>query len=205
MRAFDFVNASSLQEAADAARSEAGRGQGDRRRHRRLRHDQGRDPPSYPEVLVDLKTVPGLDYIAGDGDGALAIGSLTTLARPRDRSADPRDASRPLAEAAHAVASPQLRNMGTIAGNLCQEPRCWYYRAPDDYFDCIAQGRRQLQRPHRREPLPLHLRSATIARQAVHRACPAAVDIPVYMEKLRTGDVAGAARHPPGEATPCRP
>ena len=38
------------------------------------------------------------------------------------------------------MASPQLRNMGTVGGNLCQEPRCWYYRYPGDYFDCIRKG-----------------------------------------------------------------
>ena len=42
-----------------------------------------------------------------------------------------------LAEAASEVASPQLRNQGTIGGNLCQKPRCWYYRG---HFDCLRKG-----------------------------------------------------------------
>jgi xanthine dehydrogenase YagS FAD-binding subunit len=42
-----------------------------------------------------------------------------------------------LAQAASVVASPQLRNQGTLAGNLCQKPRCWYYRG---HFDCLRKG-----------------------------------------------------------------
>jgi len=79
-----------------------------------------------PEVVIDLRTIPGLAYIKKDKD-ALAIGALTTLA---DIASDPMIAGeyRVLHEAANAAASPQLRNMGTVGGNLCQRPRCWYYR-----------------------------------------------------------------------------
>ena len=40
------------------------------------------------------------------------------------------------------MASPQIRNVATIAGNLCQEPRCWYYRNPENTFDCLRKGGR---------------------------------------------------------------
>jgi xanthine dehydrogenase YagS FAD-binding subunit len=79
-----------------------------------------------PEVVIDLGAIPGLAYIKKDKD-AVAIGALTALA---DIASDPMIASeyRVLYEAANAAASPQLRNMGTVGGNLCQRPRCWYYR-----------------------------------------------------------------------------
>ena len=79
-----------------------------------------------PDVVVDLKAVPGLAFIRRDADG-LAIGACTSLS---DLATDPEVARdyRGLHEAAAVVASPQLRNMGTVGGNLCQRPRCWYYR-----------------------------------------------------------------------------
>jgi xanthine dehydrogenase YagS FAD-binding subunit len=81
---------------------------------------------AVPDVVIDLKAVPGLAYIRKEADG-IAIGCCTTVA---DLAEDPLIAQdyRGLHEAALVVASPQLRNMGTIGGNLCQRPRCWYYR-----------------------------------------------------------------------------
>lgn len=88
-----------------------------------------------PERLVDLKGLPGLDRIAASGDG-LVIGTLVTLA---DLAGDPvvRERYTAIAEAAHAAASPQLRNAGTVGGNLCQDSRCWYFRGD---FPCIRKG-----------------------------------------------------------------
>lgn len=81
----------------------------------------------YPAALIDLKRIPGLSGIAVGGDGALTIGALTTLA---EVAASPVVAAGwpALAAAARAVATPQIRAMGTVGGNLCQEVRCWYYR-----------------------------------------------------------------------------
>jgi xanthine dehydrogenase YagS FAD-binding subunit len=82
--------------------------------------------PIYPETLVNIKTIPGLRYIKENAEG-LKIGALTTLA---DIAESPiiRERYGVLANAAESVASPQIRNMGTIGGNLCQDVRCWYYR-----------------------------------------------------------------------------
>jgi xanthine dehydrogenase YagS FAD-binding subunit len=84
--------------------------------------------PDYPEALINLKTVHGLDYIKEDAKG-LKIGALVTLA---DIAKTPviKESYKVLADAARAVAAPQIRNMATISGNLCQEVRCWYYRYP---------------------------------------------------------------------------
>jgi len=70
----------------------------------------------YPEILINIKTIPGLDYIKEDNDG-LKIGALTRLADIVD-SPVVREAYPILADAAWSVATPQIRNMGTLGGNL---------------------------------------------------------------------------------------
>jgi len=89
-----------------------------------------------PDVVVDLKAIPGLAYIKKEKD-AISIGALTTVAELADQPLIRQD-YRVLHEAAKVVASPQLRNMGTVGGNLCQRPRCWYYR--DAHVLCNKKG-----------------------------------------------------------------
>jgi len=86
-----------------------------------------------------LVSLNGLTELRGVGelpDGGLRIGALTTLA---EVASHPLIGARyhALAAAATAAASPQLRNQGTIGGNLCQRPRCWYYRGD---FQCARKG-----------------------------------------------------------------
>ena len=94
--------------------------------------------PAHPEVVVNLKSIPGLDYIKEEGD-LLKIGALTRL---EDIAKSPiiRARYQALAEAAHRTASPHIREMGTIGGNICQLNRCWYFRNPDNRFYCIRKG-----------------------------------------------------------------
>jgi xanthine dehydrogenase YagS FAD-binding subunit len=94
--------------------------------------------PTYPEALVNLKTITGLDFIKEEG-GILKIGALTRLEDiARDGAVKANYTA--LAEAAHRAASPHLREMGTIGGNLCQDIRCWYYRNPNNRFPCLRKG-----------------------------------------------------------------
>ena len=88
------------------------------------------------DTLVSLSSIGELRGIRQTRDGGLRIGALTSIA---EVAASEQVAARygALVEAAAAVASPQLRNQGTIAGNLCQKPRCWYYRG---HFDCLRKG-----------------------------------------------------------------
>jgi xanthine dehydrogenase YagS FAD-binding subunit len=81
-----------------------------------------------PEAVVDLKTIPNLSYIKKENDG-VRIGALTTVAELAEDPLIKQDYPG-LHEAAISVATPQLRNVGTVGGNLCQRPRCWYYRDP---------------------------------------------------------------------------
>ena len=79
-----------------------------------------------PRVMVNIKTIPDLSYLTEDAEG-LKIGALTSI-KDIETSAAVKAKYSLLAEAAHSVASPHVREMATIAGNLCQDVRCWYYR-----------------------------------------------------------------------------
>ena len=95
-----------------------------------------------PEVVVDLKYIPDLSYIKKEKDG-VRIGVLTSIAELAENPMIKND-YQGLYEAANVVATPQLRNLGTVGGNLCQRPRCWYYRDPQllcqkkGGFECYA-------------------------------------------------------------------
>jgi xanthine dehydrogenase YagS FAD-binding subunit len=79
-----------------------------------------------PKILVNIKNIPHLDYISETSD-ILEIGALT-LIRDIGRSSLISSQYPLLSQAAQSVGSPQIRNMATMGGNLCQEVRCWYYR-----------------------------------------------------------------------------
>jgi xanthine dehydrogenase YagS FAD-binding subunit len=79
-----------------------------------------------PKRVVNIKEIKQLSGLASTGTG-LRIGALTTLAEVAGNSTV-KDKYPALAEALHEAASPQIRNMATLGGNLCQRPRCWYFR-----------------------------------------------------------------------------
>jgi xanthine dehydrogenase YagS FAD-binding subunit len=88
------------------------------------------------DTMVSLSAIQELDGVRSAADGSIRIGALTSIA---DIAADASIGRRyeALAQAAAVVASPQLRNQGTLGGNLCQKPRCWYYRSD---LDCLRKG-----------------------------------------------------------------
>jgi xanthine dehydrogenase YagS FAD-binding subunit len=86
-----------------------------------------KDRIKRPKVVVDLGGVSELRGIK-DAGGGLEIGAMTTLTEIV-RNPMVRERFGLLAEAAELVASPQIRNQGTMGGNLSQDARCWYYRA----------------------------------------------------------------------------
>jgi xanthine dehydrogenase YagS FAD-binding subunit len=85
-----------------------------------------KDYVSTPKRVVNIKNLPGLHAI-GRENGGVRIGALVTLDRIIDAS-DIRQNYPALAQSVAEAASPQIRNMATIGGNLCQRPRCWYFR-----------------------------------------------------------------------------
>ncbi|MEE8193280.1 MAG: xanthine dehydrogenase family protein subunit M [Gemmatimonadales bacterium] len=95
-----------------------------------------RDGVFEAQKVVSLSALQELRGIRQASDGGLRIGALTTVAAVASNLlVQERYAA--LAQAAAEVASPQLRNQGTIGGNLCQKPRCWYYRGE---FHCLRKG-----------------------------------------------------------------
>ncbi|MCX7717405.1 MAG: FAD binding domain-containing protein [Candidatus Sumerlaeaceae bacterium] len=90
-----------------------------------------------PKRLVNIKKCDALRFIRTDDDGALRLGALVTLAEIA-ASDTVRTAHPALAQAAGLAATPQVRNMATLGGNLCQRPRCWYLRSED--FPCLRKG-----------------------------------------------------------------
>jgi xanthine dehydrogenase YagS FAD-binding subunit len=94
--------------------------------------------PNYPGRIVNLKTIADLDYIKEDGD-LIKIGPLTKLdAIANDEMLISRYSC--LATAASRVSATLQRHMGTIGGNICQMHRCWYFRVPENRFDCLRKG-----------------------------------------------------------------
>ena len=89
-----------------------------------------------PDRLVSLQGIDDLRGVRIYDEGAL-IGAMTTIGDVGAHS-EIRAQYAALAEACDSVATPQIRNVGTIGGNLCQRPRCWYYRSP--LFDCLKKG-----------------------------------------------------------------
>jgi xanthine dehydrogenase YagS FAD-binding subunit len=90
-----------------------------------------------PRTLVNLKAVPGLEGIRSAADGTLRVGALTTLTALADHDRV-RGEYPVIAQAALSVGSPEIRNIGTVGGNLCQRPRCWYYRSA--LHRCLKKG-----------------------------------------------------------------
>ena len=150
----------------------------------------------YPEVLVDIKRIAGLDYVrdgdTGSAGGGLKIGALTKL---EDLATDQLVRSKypALADAAHRTASPHIREMGTVAGNICQNNRCWYYWAQDNRFECLRKGGRACYALTGDARYHSIFGAARVAQTACSQACPNSIDIPTYLGKIREADTAGAA------------
>jgi len=133
MRAFDYVSASDLQTAIALLRephTEAIAGGTDLLGELKARLRS-------PKRLVNIKTLSELHEIGYSPQMGLRIGALVTLAQIEQHPAI-RERFSLLAQAASSAATPQLRNMGTVGGNLCQKPRCWYYR--HKLFHCWLKG-----------------------------------------------------------------
>ena len=95
-----------------------------------------KDRVATPQYLINLKTIPGLNYIKEERSG-FRIGALTTLTEIEE-SKIVQEKLLFLSQAAGEAASPQLRNAGTIGGNICQRPFCWYFRSAN--FTCLRKG-----------------------------------------------------------------
>jgi xanthine dehydrogenase YagS FAD-binding subunit len=98
--------------------------------------DLMKDGITRPSRLVNIRPISGLDQIRED-DKSLRIGPLVTLTQIEEHPVI-QNKYPALAEAAARIATPQIRNMATVGGNLVQRPRCWYFRSED--FHCRKKG-----------------------------------------------------------------
>jgi NADPH-dependent glutamate synthase beta subunit-like oxidoreductase/CO/xanthine dehydrogenase FAD-binding subunit len=148
--------------------------------------------PDYPEAIVNIKSIAGLDYIRED-KGALHMGALTKLEDIAKNSLI-NERYPVLAEASCKTASPHIREMGTLAGNICQSNRCWYYWVPDNRFNCLRKGGTNCYALTGDARYHSIFGSTRVSRTPCSVECPANVDIPSYVNQIREGNLVEAAR-----------
>jgi NADPH-dependent glutamate synthase beta subunit-like oxidoreductase/CO/xanthine dehydrogenase FAD-binding subunit len=149
----------------------------------------------YPETVINIKTIPNLDYIKEDARG-LKVGALTKL---EDIASSPiiREKYKILAEAAEAVATPHIRTMGTLGGNLCQDVRCWYYRYPNQIggrIECYLKGGKECYALTRENQYHSIFGGLRFVEPPCQSACPGHVIISTYLSQIREGNLLEAAR-----------
>jgi xanthine dehydrogenase YagS FAD-binding subunit len=143
MKRFEHHNACSVEEAVQLLSDYAGKAKvnaGGTDLLGALRDDIFSD---YPEAVINIKTIDGLDYIRNDEKG-LTIGALARLTDILESPAV-HEEYKLLAEAVYSVGTPHIRNMATIGGNLAQDVRCWFYRYPHQIggpMVCLRRGGR---------------------------------------------------------------
>jgi len=124
MQAFEYANPATLQDALGLLGSKWG--EADVLAGGTDQLSLMKEYLATPKRLVNVKNIKELGGIQNSKTG-LRIGATVTFEELVD-NAEVRKLLPALAEAAHGVSSPQIRNMGTVGGDLCQRPRCWYYR-----------------------------------------------------------------------------
>jgi xanthine dehydrogenase YagS FAD-binding subunit len=132
MKNFAYVKAGSLGEAIQALSTK------DARLHAGGTDLLGclRDEVMQVEKVVNISSLKELKGISARADGGLKIGALTVLADVAANSSVAEKCA-VLAQAAASVGTPQIRQQGTIGGNLCQRPRCWFFRSD---LQCLKKG-----------------------------------------------------------------
>lgn len=138
MRGFDYKNTETVQEAASWLSRYEGRAVILAGGTDLLGKLKGDILPRYPEALINIKRIGELDFIREDREG-LKIGAATRLHDIASHSGIKENYTA-LSLAAEKTASPNIRQMATIGGNICQDIRCWYYRNPQNRFPCLRKG-----------------------------------------------------------------
>ncbi len=150
--------------------------------------------PQYPEAVIDIKTIEGLDYIKEEKRG-VRIGALTKLADLAG-SAVLKEHYGLLTEAVRSVASPHIRNVATIGGNLAQDVRCWYYRYPRQIggpIVCLRKGGKNCNALGGDNRYHSIFGAAPMAQYPCSGHCPVETPIRSYLEHVKAGDFERAA------------
>ena len=149
----------------------------------------------YPEKLVSLKGISELEGIHV-GDGKITVKAMTRLSEITENREINRLAPA-LSEAARSVATPLVRNIGTIGGNVCQDVRCWFYRYPHEIggrLDCARKGGEQCFGILGDNRYHSVFGGMSTGKTPCSAECPAGTDIPAYMAQIRKGNWEEAAR-----------
>ena len=148
MKRFEWLDARTVAEASDAgsvtvAKAMRDRGAGPATDAVILKAggvdllDLMKEELLVPRRVVNMRTLPELAHVREEADGSVRIGAMVTLAQLGEHTAL-QARYRALAQAAANSASPQIRNMATVGGNLLQRPRCWYFRSL--HHRCARKG-----------------------------------------------------------------
>lgn len=187
MRKFEFVNAPSYEEAADllskapAKKADVMAGGTDllnSYKHALL--------SEHPDQVINLKSIPDSAGIEVE-EQEITVKAMTRLTDVEHSELVPTA----LSQAAKSVATPLIRNLGTIGGNICQDVRCWYYRYPHEAggrMNCARKGGDTcyaIQGDNRYHSVFGGMKTG--ATPCTHN-CPAGTDIASYMEEIRKGD-----------------
>jgi NADPH-dependent glutamate synthase beta subunit-like oxidoreductase len=195
MRSFKHINARTADEASALLRKYKGKAMLNAGGTDLLSILKGEYLTDYPDAVINIKTIPGLDYIKEEGS-VLKIGALTKLS---DIAKSPllKSSTKALVEAVRSVATPQVRNTATIGGNLCQDVRCWYYRYPDHIggrIVCLRKGGQicnALTGDNRYHSI---FGAAGVTVHPCSSNCPAHTNIPSFLSRVGKGNLTEAAR-----------
>lgn len=147
-----------------------------------------------PEVIVNLKKIPELHKLEEKEDG-LHIGATVTLKELSD-NAFVKEKWLAISEAAYSIATPNIRNTATVAGNICQDVRCWYYRYPNHIggrINCARKSGNLCSAMMGENRYHSIFGGMKVTKTPCAGRCPSGTDIPGYMEELRKGNWAEAA------------
>jgi NADPH-dependent glutamate synthase beta subunit-like oxidoreductase/CO/xanthine dehydrogenase FAD-binding subunit len=195
MRSFKHIHARTADEASALLRKYKGKAMVNAGGTDLLSILKGEYLTDYPVAVINIKTIPGLDYIKEE-NGVLKIGALTKLS-DITRSPLLRTSCNALVEAARSVATPQIRNAATIGGNLCQDVRCWYYRYPDHVggrIVCLRKGGQicnALTGDNRYHSI---FGAAGVTVHPCSSNCPTHTNIPSFLSRVAKGNLTEAAR-----------
>lgn len=188
MKHFDRVNVTSFEEASVLLKEAGGKADALAGGSDLLGIYKDELLETYPEKLVNLKLIPGFGRIE-ENDTAVVIGAGAKLSSVAENE-NVKNALPALAEAAYSVASPLVRNIGTIGGNICQNVRCWYYRYPQSIggrLNCKRKGGKTCYAINGENRYHSVFGGMHLHGSSCKASCPAGTDIPTYMEFLREG------------------
>jgi NADPH-dependent glutamate synthase beta subunit-like oxidoreductase len=192
MKTFKHSNARSLEEAASLLRQYPGRARVVAGGTDLIGEMKDHILADYPLALVNIKTIPGLDFIRDEGQ-KVVIGALTRL-EDIAVSEIVKKKLPMLAAAAAGTASPHIREMGTLGGNLSQSNRCWYYWVPENRFDCLRKGGKNCFAQTGDGRYHAIFGGVRVAPTPCTLKCPDQIEIADYMGKIREADMAAAAQ-----------